>query len=1051
MARFGRSFPLRPITARPPIPSVASLARTATDNAPATDVATRGAQLLTRTASDSAPATDVATRAARVMSRTASDSAPAIDTIGYQALGRGVFDSAPATDVATRGGQVFARSASDSAPATDKATIIYRRAAADSAPAVDVATRAAQTFTRTASDSAPAVDVAARASQVGSRTASDSAVATDAATRAQTVVRAVADSAPAVDAATRTAQAFFRTASDIAGAVDSASGLVVGAGFPAILANPNWPLCGFEIDFQNGPPSTPLTTRKSINAVYRRLFVRNWSTDRGRAYELDTVQAGTATLQLPDPLELLNPDNAGSPFNAGANDVTPYRAIWVWAMWPNQPGSGNIINPLVSTSYDSSFEATAGLWVPAGGSTTLALSSAQAVAGTKSLLVTQSAAGAGQGMRNTFRTAPGITYTMSAWVRPTGGATVRMQVTDALGNVTTSTAAAAQNTWQRIYLSWTTVDTLEPVVIYGTGTATPTFYVDATQLEFGSNLTPYQAAGPTFYPIFTGYTERFPTTFDMNGMRAQRPLQAVDPLAILSRTAISQSYDDEVASDNPVLYYPLDNPGTPTNSAEVGTGLGSGAYPVYVVSPNGSINWGGDSHPDGTNAVAITAQNSTDPPTNNAPTSVTELVVTGGYLSLNPGAVGFTWECWARIVDGAFQIGTIERVPAGSPRGQNFGIPAIGGVLQIANIGLLYNPDGTNYVFQRPTSKALFPDGQWHYFFMTVLGTSLNLGQDGLPQTGSTTVVSVSNVAFNTVYMEATAQFGAPQAQVSTGRLAVYPGVLSNVRRLAHYQRGMGYLGEMSGARATRILNTYWGGAQSISPGESALAQDYGYDGRFVLDVLQEMSVTERGLVYASASGVVVVEDRSARYLNQTRLWVLGENPAAASPVEYPYSDYATDHDPTYVFTQANLTRPGNNTVTPMINPVAKGNYGQRILTQTVQVTSDFDVQQAGVFYLQRYGTPVTRISTLVLKPAANPALWPVVLSLEFGQRITVSRRSAFTKSSDFYVEKISHQVTAESGEWVVTLQLSPVFVPTAWVLGDATYGVVGSTTVPVY
>src|SRR6185437_10452258 len=100
--------------------------------------------------------------------------------------------------------------------------------------------------------------------------------------------------------------------------------------------------------------------------------------------------------------------------------------------------------------------------------------------------------------------------------------------------------------------------------------------------------------------------------------------------------------------------------------------------------------------------------------------------------------------------------------------------------------------------------------------------------------------------------------------------------------------------------------------------GYMRMAPDFGYNGRTMLDVLQEIQESERGMVYANTAGAVVFEDRASRYTNQTSAWVLGENPAGASPVEYPYTDYAGDFDPTYTFSQANLSRPGNNNFAPV-------------------------------------------------------------------------------------------------------------------------------------
>jgi hypothetical protein len=122
------------------------------------------------------------------------------------------------------------------------------------------------------------------------------------------------------------------------------------------------------------------------------------------------------------------------------------------------------------------------------------------------------------------------------------------------------------------------------------------------------------------------------------------------------------------------------------------------------------------------------------------------------------------------------------------------------------------------------------------------------------------------------------------------------------------------------------------------------------------------------------------------------------------------------------------------------------------VLTQQVQVNSDAELTDAGVFYTTRYAAPMTRVTLLTLNPTANPALWPVVLSLELSQRIRVKRRNAgLTVTTDYYVEKLSWKGDAETGDTTVQILASPVFVPSAWVLGDATYGVLGTTTAPIY
>jgi hypothetical protein len=846
---------------------------------------------------------------------------------------------------------------------------------------------------------------------------------------------------------------------------------------------------GFEVDFQNGPPVAPGAARMSIDAPYRRLAVRRWNVDRGRQYELDQIQAGTLSIEVHDPLELLNPDNTGSPFNTGANSVIPYRGISVWAMWPNQPGAGNLINTAVDTGYDPSFELNPfgflGYWAAVGGTTTLAQSTAQHFNGTKALLVTQSAAGSGFGVYNYFSIAPSLTYTFSAYVFPTAGCAVTVQAVDASGGVHAATSTTT-SAWQRLTVTWNCVDAIELVTIYGTGVTTPIFYVDATMLEFGAAANTFTTTGPTLYPQYTGYVERWPTQYTLNGMLATRPLTAVDALAVLSRTAISQSYEQTIAPDLPTVYIPWSN----TAQAVSGGKLGSDALaqtnstfvvagvqgnPHYLLAPNGSIEWTGDQQPDSTPALVLSQQNANNPPTAGGSNQDTSVDVYNAQLSFDTVNGGMI-ECWAKPVIGQMIFGMCFAADVGLDTnfsGFTGGNPRIG-FLTAGNgayIEWLYDPTGSAPVI----FKSIYPDGEWHYFAITISSGSMILTVDGA-DSAPITVSTPGRIGFTYMcHVSANCGFGDPQSQLSFGRWAFYNNDLPVASRLAHYNRGVGYVNELAGVRVARLLALYWAGAYTVANGYLQMANDFSYDTtaintssitngvssvtsgggqqRVMLDVLQEIQESERGLIYADRSGTVIFEDRASRYTNgQTALWVLGENPAGSSPVEYPYADYQPDYDPTYTFSQANLTSLSNGTFAPIINPVAQAKYGQRILTQQVQCNTDYDLWQAGIFYLTRYGSTKTRIAKLTLRPSSNPAMWPMVLSLELSRRITVRRRNAsLTVSADYYVEKISPRVDSDSGDWTVDLQLSPVFVPSAWLLGDSTYGILGQTTTPIY
>ncbi|MGH7743618.1 MAG: hypothetical protein ACREQ5_02180 [Candidatus Dormibacteria bacterium] len=649
-------------------------------------------------------------------------------------------------------------------------------------------------------------------------------------------------------------------------------------------------------------------------------------------------------------------------------------------------------------------------------------------------------------------TVPGITYTMSAWCYALSTGTVAT-MTVAGANASTTLV----NTWQRLVVTFTATQAVTTVSWAASAGSYPvSIYVDDIQLEIAAAASTYSPAGPQYYPLYTGYIERFPLQYDMNGTRGIRPLTCVDALSVLSRTEISQAYSTTILADAPNVYIPFNDASIP-QVVQLPTG-GQPFIGYENLGTSGSVNFAGDSFLDGTSAVSLTQQN-TNPVILGNTAYITYLGTYSGQLTMNPQS--FSLEMWFKWSSGVVYFGVgavpITENPNTEATGpvHYFGAYTTGGALAQN----YKDPNGTGGVQFTiagggETTFSGYPDSTWHHLVIMLTGSnsiaSFIDGVGGSP--ASMSITASTAVLLNNFFVDATTIFGDPVSTIAVANWAAYPFVLSQAQITAHYQRGIGYQGEVSGTRVSRLLTKYWGGPMNIAAGKRQLAPDYTYDTRFMLDVLQEIQETERGLIYADRAGTVVFEDSGSRYSNQTALWIFGENPTGAASNEYPYSEYKGDYDPTYTFSQTNLSRPGNSTFPPQINSQAATDYGQRILTQTVQVNTDFDLMQASTFYLARYALPKVRIETLTLNPAGNSALWSVILGLEISQRDTVKRRAGgLTTSNDYYIEQINHKINADSGEWTVDLQCSPVFVPTAWVLGDPVYGVLGSTTVPIY
>lgn len=836
-----------------------------------------------------------------------------------------------------------------------------------------------------------------------------------------------------------------------------------------------YPLMTINADFTAGPPNTPGNSQVALltPGPGPGTTVRAWSTSRGRQYELDVFQAGTASLDMVDGSEWLNPVNASSPWNSGGNSLLPYRCVQIGAFWNPTTRSlaGNLLNSgnsaniagtwLNSSPYYCSFESGIGFVGTLSGSPTLAQSTAQAWDGTHSLAITFNGSSDFPGFG--FRTVPGQTYTMSAYVYLPAGVTVQAVFANYPGALGTTIATASTSTagaWTRLVMTGVPSGALGVCGFKMTGGSFPaTVYVDAVQLELSSTASPFTISGPTWYNLYTGYIERYPQRWDMAGFRGLKPLECVDALSPMSRTAISQSYAATISADSPNLVIPYNDKSSPQTVQ-----LPQGGQPFLgytALGTDGQVNFAGDTFLDGSEAVSLLQQNLNN--NTNYTSMITNQGTVQGQLAMNPQA--FTIECWLKSSSGMPYFGAAALTPGENLKTKPFG-PTYGiGWLSFVGGDLgwyYYDPNGNSPNGGLPGWNG-FPDGQWHYLVIRLTGSNqLNAVVDNAIG-GYASISPSGSVQLNNFYLDAQTYWTNPVTEFAVANLACYPAALSNAQVAAHYQRGIGYLGELSGSRAQRLLAQYWSSSNIFwDYGKTKMAPDFGYNGRFLLDVLQEIAQTENGATWADAAGVVHQDSRETRYTysrSATSRYTFGENTAAG---ELPYLSVEYDYDPTYVYSQANITSGGSGTqLAPVVNATSQAAYGQRILSLTLQTQNDWDAQQAAQFYVQRYAKPAgapgtnvpPRITKMTLDPVANPALWDAVLSIDLDDRITVKRRTSagVTVSGDYYVEKIDHHAAGDASTWTADYELSPVWISQAWILGDSVKSVLGSTTVCVY
>lgn len=831
----------------------------------------------------------------------------------------------------------------------------------------------------------------------------------------------------------------------------------------------SWPLLQCLVDFTNGPPLLPQAPSIDLLAPTTPVAFREFSTNRGRQYELGTVQAGGLSLNIDDPSEYLNPVNSGSPWNSGANMLLPYRCVQVGAWWrqSTQDTTGNLLNStneayLSTSSYDPSFESGTSVFFTQAGSPSFTTSTAQHFVGAQSLACTFTGA-----TDNVALGCVGLVnrvQTLSVYVFVPAGRTATLRwsnYTTGVGSTIGTATSSLTGTWQRLVVTGTPSGPVTLLQVLCSAAYPATVYVDAFQLELGGSASAFTTAGPTFFPVYTGYVERYPQQWEDKGFRGVKPLEAVDALSPLSRTIIAQSYAATVAADGPAVFVPYGDDSFPQT---VFRPTGGQAYVGYqaIGSQSASVSFGGDAFPDGAKAVTLSQQNA-DPLTSGDNTQTTRLGTRYGSLVMNPQ--GFTYEAWVRWPAGQtwFGAGSSAFGESTTDPGLHDGPSSYFGIRTDQNkMAAIYRD--TNGVFQINvgliSGSLVFADQVWHHIVLSGTGSnSWRSSRDNVFRTG-TYVSTPPAMRIDNIYQYVNTFYGDIISTASFANVAMYNFALSPAQIAAHYQRGIGYLGEKSGARALRLLTQYWSTNVITDTGVTSMATDFSYNGRSMLDVLQEIADTEAGLVWVDAGGFVHQDSRETRYTAPTSVtsqFTFGENVAGG---ELPYTDLKYDYDPTYVYSQANFTAGGSGTtLPPVINATTQAAVGQRVLSKTLQMQNDWDVQQAANFYVARYAKPAgapgtgvpPRIAGMTIDPSSNPDLWSAALTLDVGYRVTVKRRTAagVTISGDYFIEQVNHSNTGT--KWTVTYQLSPVFVSQPWILGDAVKGVLGTTTVCVY
>ena len=407
-----------------------------------------------------------------------------------------------------------------------------------------------------------------------------------------------------------------------------------------------------------------------------------------------------------------------------------------------------------------------------------------------------------------------------------------------------------------------------------------------------------------------------------------------------------------------------------------------------------------------------------------------------------PAAVGGAW-----TVEGFLKTATVGAAGFVSPILANAGPDN-------ATIGI---DDSARLVFRNSSAGAVnsgFPanDDRWHHFAITYSGSAtppvlyvdgINLSFDqsgsGAAGTGWQLIGLSNHVGDDPVFTGELAHIGIYQvaltaAQVATLAAAGLRGTISG--------------GTTSDEWVQQVL-TAAGWPSDWTTLETGTVKPGGMKwGQNALTVLQQLALTEGGRVFVDQDGEFQFYNRShdstAARSTTSQATYSDSGLAAVVPFntvgQISYSDEYLANSVTVTTAEGLAFTASDATSITTYGTVAK-----QIDTL---LDSQADAQTYAAIYLQKYKDPSLRIQEWKVAPQAKGSIaFPLILAASLADRVTfeIKPNNLGTRISEqVIVEQIVHDFTPDT--WSTTFSASPAVL--AWILEDAVYGLLESTTI---
>ncbi|MGA4950447.1 LamG-like jellyroll fold domain-containing protein [Streptomyces lydicamycinicus] len=554
-------------------------------------------------------------------------------------------------------------------------------------------------------------------------------------------------------------------------------------------------------------------------------------------------------------------------------------------------------------------------------------------------------------------------------------------------------------------------------------------FVDEIQLEQGAAATAWTPGGS----IFSGYVEKWPVKVD--SMTATVELPAVDGFLVLGDTELHTPYQQAILTSEPVGYWTLGDAAGSTRVENLANDVQPGAL-VGSKYGKGTPLFGADSivkrDSDTTcYSLANVASNKG---------SVVDLNDAGRRTY--PLGDTLTVAFWALPTQPAAgnMVTLFQAWDDAGLRLISFRLDSFG-YLQVET-GFA---DGSSNYLDTVISGVTLSTSSPSFIVATVAAGQTNLILNGVPRASSRDVPTSNDLRDMKWSSVAGQQAGSIYTEYANGRyghVAVWDRVVSQSEISDFWglaDNGGAEYAENEATRLSRISRfADFTGEFVADAGLSALLTPTWDDGATALDEVQLAAGDGSGYVFMDGDGRLTFHNRQRRQSAPVR-YVLSDS--AGTPYE-PGLEFEMDED--QVVNEVAYKRPNGVDSTVRDNTSIRA-YGRKTKSIELRVTTDTAVLDAAYSLLTVYANPIVRCDQVTLNVTATPALYPIVLGIEIGDRITLGDlpASAPASSFDFYVEAIDTEVhgNGTAPEWTTTLSLSPAGATDVWVLEDPTLG----------